>query len=476
LRNLYSLLFKCALQIPLLRFLLLALFLSSVFCLIPTPASAQAPRIQGQGTAASGMGNAFAAQADDPSALHYNAAGMTQLPGVQISGGGLLSGGTTKFTSAAGATSTGDRDGAFAWPPPAHGFLTINLKDVGVTAFGDLTVGLGATTPLGSISRYPDDGPLRFKTTFTALPLIDIKPTIAYKVTQNLSLGLGADIYTFSGLLGEGQFEKHFISPGGPVAPLFGPAGSRVELNGKDTALGYNASLLYTALRNADGKPIANIAFVYRSEATLDLAGGLLVNGVKRSDVTASFVLPRVISGGIAVWPVRSSEREWKLELDVDYVGWKSVRNLDIHLANGIIVPQPLNWRSTYTIMVGTEHRWLHIESLPDWEVAVRAGYTNSPSQVPDSSFDPGIASGDVHIPSIGFGLLCKKGGSLLGLVRCGEIGIGPVMVKAIGFDFSYQISIYEERTVTCGCSLPIVNGQYQTTYHTGGFSFRASF
>ena len=36
------------------------------------PVLAQVPRIQGQGTAASGMGNAFSAQADDPSALHYN--------------------------------------------------------------------------------------------------------------------------------------------------------------------------------------------------------------------------------------------------------------------------------------------------------------------------------------------------------------------------------------------------------------------
>ena len=42
---------------------------------------AQTPRIQGQATAAAGMGNAFVAQADDASALHYNPAGMTQLRG-----------------------------------------------------------------------------------------------------------------------------------------------------------------------------------------------------------------------------------------------------------------------------------------------------------------------------------------------------------------------------------------------------------
>ena len=69
-------------------------------------ALAQVPRIQGQGTAASGMGNAFSAQADDPSALHYNAAGMTQLHGVEFMTGVLLSGGSTTFTSPTGATAT----------------------------------------------------------------------------------------------------------------------------------------------------------------------------------------------------------------------------------------------------------------------------------------------------------------------------------------------------------------------------------
>ena len=84
--------------------------------------------------------------------------------------------------------------------------------------------------------------------------------------------------------------------------------------------------------------------------------------------------------------------------MDVDYVGWKSVRNLDVHLANGGTIPQPLNWRSTYAVMMGTEHRWLMLESLPSWEVALRAGYTTQPTQMPDFGFDPGVPSADVHI------------------------------------------------------------------------------
>ncbi|HEX9154749.1 MAG TPA: outer membrane protein transport protein, partial [Nitrospira sp.] len=161
----------------------------------PDQASAQVPRIQGQGTAASGMGNAFSAQADDPSAMHYNPAGMTQLSGVQFMAGLLFAGGTTNFTSSnpptAGVNATGDRNGSLAWPPPGHTYLTANLKDLGVTALGDLTVGIGVTVPFGSLTRWPDDGPFRNTVTFNTLPLLDIKPTVAYQLTNDLSVGLG---------------------------------------------------------------------------------------------------------------------------------------------------------------------------------------------------------------------------------------------------------------------------------------------
>ena len=88
------------------------LVLAGVFLLIcwssgVEPASAQVPRIQGQGTAASGMGNAFSAQADDPSALHYNPAGMTQLHGVEFMAGGLLSGGRNARRTGEGCRPAG---------------------------------------------------------------------------------------------------------------------------------------------------------------------------------------------------------------------------------------------------------------------------------------------------------------------------------------------------------------------------------
>jgi long-chain fatty acid transport protein len=380
--------------------------------------------------------------------------------------------GTTGFTGVSGASATGDRDGPIAWPPPAHGYLTANLKDLGISVLGDLAIGVGVTVPFGSISRWPDHGPFRTVTTFSALPLLDIKPTLGYQLTTDLAVGLGADIYTFAGFLGEGHAELQSVSPGGGV-----PAGRKIELNGKGTAAGFNLSLLYTALRNGEGRPVANLAVVYRSQATLHLNGALLADGVKVQDATTTFVLPQVITGGIALWPVRNSEREWKLELNVDYAGWKSVRNLDVRLANGTIIPQPQNWKGTYAILTGTEHRWLKLDAMPEWEVAVRGGYTNQQTQVPDLTFNPGIPSADVHIISTGLGLLCKEHGSFLGLIRCGNLGIGPVKVKAIGMDFSYQTSLYEPRTVSGNTGNRAgVNGLYRSTFHTGGFSVRVNF
>jgi len=435
-----------------------------VLCLayLPGVAAAQVPRIQSQGAAASAMSNAFAAQADDPSALHYNPAGMTQLRGLQFMAGALISGGSTDFTSPTGVTATGDRNGSAAWPPPAHTFITANLQDLGLRALGDLSVGVGLTVPFGSLTRWPNDGPFRSATTFSSLPLLDIKPTFAYKVTENVSLGLGADIYTFTGLVGEGHAEKQSIPA----------AGVKTELFGKDTAAGFNASLLYTALRNAEGRPLANIGIVYRSQATLHLSGELLANGAKVSDARATLVLPQIITGAIAIWPVRTKEREWKVEMDVDYVGWKSVRNLDVTLGNGATVAQPQNWRSTYAVMIGTEYKWLVLESLQNWEVALRGGYTNQQTQMPDLTYDPGIPSSDLHVVGGGLGLLCKEQGSFLGLVRCGDLGVGSLKPKAIGVDLSLQAGLYEDRTVL-GNRNPTVDGTYRTTLYNGSASIR---
>ena len=437
-------------------------------------------RILDQGAAAAGQSNAFTAQADDPSAIYYNPAGMMQLRGVQTYFGTTLLGGSTSYRNTAGQTARGDFNGSVAYPPPSNIYITANLNDVGLAApvLRNMAVGIGLTFPFGTLYRWPTNGPFATATTGAALQLLDIKPTLAYKVNDRLSLGVGLDIYTFSGLIGEGQYEQRLISSGGPGLP---PGGTPLEVNGKDTALGFNVSALYTPLVNADGKPLANIGIIYRSQATLHLDGEFRAGGALVSDASTTLVLPQVITGGIALWPVRDRDREWKLEMDIDYTGWKSVRNLDVHLSPPLgTIPFPQNYRSGFTIMVGTEHRWLHPDILPNWEIALRGGYWFSQSPTPDSSFNPSIPDADNHSISVGLGLLCKEGGRFLGFVECGGSEKKRFLPQAIGLDLAYKALLYETRTVS-GNANPIaipgsVNGTYQTTYHVGSINLRVNF
>lgn len=103
----------------------------------------QALRFQPQAAAPAAQGNAFAAQADDASAIHYNPAGLTQVPGVQALFGTTLLGGSIKATTATGVDTRGDFGGSIAFPPPSHTYISANLGALGLKGWSSVTVGLG---------------------------------------------------------------------------------------------------------------------------------------------------------------------------------------------------------------------------------------------------------------------------------------------------------------------------------------------
>ena len=436
----------------------------------PSPVWDGSFRILDHSASATGQASAFTAQADDASAGYYNPAGMTQLRGVQFSAGTTLIGGGFSFQNATGSTTQGDLRGSVALPPPSNLYVTANLKDLGIGSSDSTTLGLAVFSPFGTLTRWPDSGPFATATTKAAFELIDIRPSIAFRPLPDVAIGLGADIYTFSGAFGEGQVERQFRWPGG----LGIPAGTGMELNGRDTAAGFNVSLLYTPLRNEDGRPLVNIGLIYRSQATLHLNGQLLAGGSPLADARTTFVVPQVLTGGIALWPVRDQDREWKLELDVDYTGWKSVRNLDTTLSNGLTIATPASWISGYTVMIGTEYKWLKPQPLPDWNVAVRAGYWHSQKAIPDQTFNPAIPDGDQHALSTGVGFTCRDKGKFFGVIPCGGSD-KPLRPKGLGIDLAYQAILYEARAIADNVN-PTVNGTFRSTLHVGSLNVRVDF
>ncbi|MDE0146279.1 MAG: outer membrane protein transport protein [Nitrospira sp.] len=432
-------------------------------------------RILDQSASATAQGGAFAAQADDPSAVHYNPAAITELPGLQMTVGTLLVNGAIEFRPFSGSAIEGDFGGTFANPPPSSFFVSAKLGDLGWPSFDSLTLGLGVYSPFGNITRYPRTSGLAPILTKAASPILDVIPTVAFRANPMLALGTGLDIYTFSDAFGEGHVEiqqtaADLARAGFPFAP-----DDDIELNGRDTALGYHAGLLWTPLRNEREQPLVNVALVYRSRATLNLTGQFLNKSRGFAlGAKADLDLPQVVTAGLAVWPIRDTRREWKLEIDVDYADWTSFDHLDVTLSNGAVLPNPRNWQSSYVVMAGTEYKFISPALLPSWDVSIRGGYVFADSPVPERTFKPDVPDSNSHSYSAGIGFLCQRGGTFLGAVPCGtgQEGFG---VAAIGIDVAYQGIFYQSRGISNNQD-PRVHGVWDTTIHVVSVNLRMNF
>lgn len=435
---------------------------------IPQTTFGEGFRILDHGAAATAQAAAFAAQADDASAIHYNPAGMAQLEGIQFSGGALFIGGDVRFKSASGGTVKGGFDGTIANPPPTTFFLTAHLPALGLKNLPNWTAGIGVTIPYALQLDYPDNSAISPIVTHAALPLLDIKPTLAYRVNDYLSVGGGLDIYTFASFLGEGhgEFQQNI--------------GSTLEANGTDTALGFNASFLLTPLRNETGKPLVNFGFVYRNGADLNLKGDFRLGGAKVADAATIVELPDIYTWALAGWPIRNNRHEWKIEVDVEYADWTDFKNLDLQLSDfkdpslqfvfGETIPQPRNYRDTWLLLIGTEYKALSPPALPNWDVALRAGYIRSETPIPNRTFEPAVPDSDYNALSAGVGFLCRAPGKFLGILPCDSFG-----AKAIGLDLAYQVLLYQTRGINNNLQSAL-NGEWDTTLHVGGLSLRMNF
>src|SRR5256712_12829585 len=94
------------------------------------------------GAAASGKANAFAGEANDPSAIFYNPAGITQLPGTQVMIGASLVKLDSTFRSSTTVESTQLQD---QFPVLPYVYITHRFKGWDER----LSIGLGIYTPFG---------------------------------------------------------------------------------------------------------------------------------------------------------------------------------------------------------------------------------------------------------------------------------------------------------------------------------------
>ena len=212
-------------------------------------ASANGFRLADQDAFATARGEAFVATADNPSAIYYNPAGITQLEGNNLRGGiyGIYL--DQSYSPPSGFQNSGQTyhssDNLAAVPQVFYTDTPTNIP---------VSFGLGLYAPYGGSMSWPQDTGFRAVALNGSLTYFTINPVVAYKVLPSLSLGAGLMVNYANMDLEQGMI-------GDPLPPNF------FRFKGDGWGVGYNLGLRW--------QPIDQISIgaTFRSPTTITLAG-----------------------------------------------------------------------------------------------------------------------------------------------------------------------------------------------------------
>ena len=368
-------------------------------------------RLPEQGAKAMGMGMAFVAQADDPSAIYYNPAGIVQLEGQNVMIGGTYireNGATFKGTTPLTFnTGTGMFDIQTETQEDLHFFIPNAYWTR--KASPDFAYGVGMFVPFGLGQKYENRQTSIFRNQVADVEIqtFVVNPTVAWKINEVLSVGVGIDF----------MYGKASLTQAGVVrlgaAPLDQVNIFQLDLEGDGTAWGYNFGLLLTPSEHW------KVGFAYRSPFKLK---------IKDADVdvwdinsTVPFVPPgpftaAQVFGGASFHTKASTQIDMPataalgvayirdrltLEADLDLTFWSSFDTLvvDIRDNNGLLpdAVRPEDWEDVVGVNVGAEYR------LTD-PLALRVGLRWDPTPVPAETMSPLLPDADRYMYSAGAG------------------------------------------------------------------------
>lgn len=312
----------------------------------PLPARAGGFYLQEQSPKETGRAlSGGAASADDPSTVYFNPAAMTQLPGIQTSMGGVLlfakagqqnhgSTRTAPGVSAPITVSGGSGGNPFGGLIPVPSFYaTGQLTD-------RLWLGIGVTAPFGLKLEYDNDFFGRYDSLHTDLKTYNVQPSLAYRLSDALSVGGGVDV----------QYAKATLTNALPnLSPL--AADGTAQVKGDALTVGWNAGLFYTSGHTNWGVHYRS-GMGHRIEGSSTLSGLLgplaAVNGT--TDASAPVYLPDIVTLSMTH---RLTPRV-RAMLTARWYNWSVFEEIAITSGTGTSV-KDLHYRDSYSFSAGGE-------------------------------------------------------------------------------------------------------------------------
>ncbi len=343
---------------------------------------------------ASGMGTAFAGRsssAQDASTVAGNPAGMSKLERREVSGGLAFIHALTDIEATGGTGSTDGDMVPFATVPFGYYVTPINDK---------LHFGLGLYVPFAVISDYENGHMGRYHGLNSEVEVVNLQPTLSYKINDQVSVGGGLVISRIYGQLTSNS--------------AVGPFDAKIEIEGDDIAYGYNLGVL------VDFTERLSWGLTYHSKVKYSLEGDTKVSdmpaGVSvpntggtvpfsalngKYDASVDITMPESVDTSVTY----RLDDQWTLYGGATWTRWSRLESLVVEnqtsnpVAAGVLgrKVEPLKWSNTWSFAVGTSY-----QLNPQW--VLRAGLALDESPTNDEHRTTRIPVSDRTILSLGAG------------------------------------------------------------------------
>lgn len=369
----------------------------------------------------SNLGYAFAggaASAHDASTIYWNPAGMTRLPGRRVVVGLNAIYGSARFTDQSTTSPVGP-----AFPISGEtGGNPIGLNWVPNLYFAtdlapSIKAGIGINAPFGLRTEYPADWMGRYQAIDSTVESININPSIAWKVRDNMSLGGGLNFQYFKATLSNAiDFGAAcFGSPFGPAAC----AGAGIlpqtrdgvaKVSGDSWGVGWNVGAMFEV------SPDVRLGISYRSSIKHETKGDAMFSNpvlpgpfaaltAGATDTSARSTIKTPDSLSVSVY--NQLNPKWALLADATWMGWSKFKELRVRFDNGSPdAVTPANWRNTVRVSIGAGYKL-------DQQWMLRGGLAYENSAIPDAFRTARIPDNAHTLLGFGANYRASKTGSL---------------------------------------------------------------
>ena len=341
-----------------------------------------------------------AAVAEDASTIFFNPAGMSMLSGDELQIGAHYIIPRADFTNQGSFTvlgtplTGGGSDGGEAALVPNLYYLH-SISD-------RWKAGIGITAPYGLTTEYDDDWVGRYHALKSNLATLDINPSVAYKINDQWSLGLGVSFQRAEAELTNAvDWGTALVAVG--LAP---PSTSQnldgtAKFEGDDWGAGANVGLIYVPLAGT------RLGLHYRSQIDHTLEGDATFNtpaaaapaaqaaGLVNTSVKAEITLPETLS----LSAYHELNNRWAILADLTWTRWSRLEELRIKFGTGADDSvTTLDWNDTWRTSLGCIF-------APNDPLELRAGLAFDQTPIPDKQMrTPRIPGADRTWLTLGAG------------------------------------------------------------------------